>query len=42
MPRKRDDDCLQELRSLYNRRSFEEAWADLAAWHMRWQDPTRN
>ncbi|MDE0342105.1 MAG: IS256 family transposase [Deltaproteobacteria bacterium] len=37
MPRKRDDDCLQELRWLYDRRNLEEARSDLAAWLSRWQ-----
>ncbi len=37
MPRKRDDDCLQELRWLYDRRDIGEARADLAAWITRWQ-----
>ncbi len=37
MPRKRDDDCLQELRWLYDRRNLEEARTDLAAWLARWQ-----
>jgi transposase-like protein len=37
MPRKRDDDCLQELRWLYDRRDLTEARRDLAAWLMRWQ-----
>ena len=37
MPRKRDDDCLQELRWLYDRGSLEEARRDLAAWLSRWQ-----
>ena len=32
LPRKADDDCLQELRWLYDRRSVEEARHDLAAW----------
>ena len=32
LPRKADDDCLQELRWLYDRRSIEEARQDLAAW----------
>ncbi len=32
LPRKADDDCLQELRWLYDRRSVEEARRDLAAW----------
>lgn len=38
MPRKRDDDCLQELRWIYDRRDLEEAHRDLAAWLKRWQD----
>ena len=37
MPRKRDDDCLQELRWLYDRRDIAEARRDLAAWLGRWQ-----
>lgn len=37
MPRKRDDDCLQELRWLYDRGNLEEARRDLAAWLSRWQ-----
>lgn len=37
MPRKRDDDCLQELRWLYDRRDLREARQDLAAWLGRWQ-----
>ena len=37
MPRKRDDDCLQELRWLYDRRDLSEARRDLAAWLQRWQ-----
>jgi Transposase, Mutator family len=32
LPRKADDDCLQELRWLDDRRSVEEARRDLAAW----------
>jgi transposase-like protein len=32
LPRKADDDCLMELRWLYDRRSLEEARRDLAAW----------
>ena len=36
MPRKADDDCLQELRWLYDRRSIEEARQDLAAWIAKW------
>jgi len=38
LPRKADDDCLQELRWLYDRRNVEEARQDLAAWLGRWQD----
>ena len=37
LPRKADDDCLQELRWLYDRRSIEEARTDLAAWLAKWQ-----
>lgn len=37
LPRRADDDCLQELRWLYDRRSLEEARRDLAAWLGRWQ-----
>lgn len=37
IPRKADDDCLQELRWLYDRRDLDEARADLAAWLGRWQ-----
>jgi putative transposase len=36
LPRKADDDCLQELRWLYDRRSVDEARRDLAAWIARW------
>lgn len=36
-PRKADDDCLMELRWLYDRRNLEEARADLAAWLEKWQ-----
>ena len=36
LPRKADDDCLQELRWLYDRRSVEEARCDLAAWITKW------
>jgi transposase-like protein len=36
LPRKADDDCLQELRWLYDRRSIEEARRDLAAWVTKW------
>lgn len=37
LPRKADDDCLQELRWLYERRNLAEAQRDLAAWLGRWQ-----
>lgn len=36
LPRKADDDCLQELRWLYDRRSIDEARQDLAAWIAKW------
>jgi transposase-like protein len=38
LPRKGDDDCLRELRWLYERRSLEEAQVDLAAWLKKWQE----
>src|ERR1700750_2981285 len=38
LPRKADDDCLQELRWLYDRRSVEEARRDLASWIAKWGD----
>lgn len=37
LPRKADDDCMQELRWLYDRRDIGEAKRDLAAWLLRWQ-----
>lgn len=37
VPRKVDDDCLQELRWLYDRRDLAEARTDLAAWIGKWQ-----
>ena len=37
LPRKADDDCLQELRWLYDRRNLEEVRGDLAAWLQKWQ-----
>lgn len=37
LPRKADDDCLKELRWLYDRRDLEEARRDLAAWLQKWQ-----
>jgi putative transposase len=36
LPRKADDDCLQELRWIYDRREPAEARADLAAWLKKW------
>ena len=36
LPRKGDDDCLMELRWLYDRRDLEEARRDLAAWLSKW------
>ena len=36
VPRRVDDDCLQELRWLYDRRDLSEARRDLAAWLGRW------
>jgi len=36
LPRKADDDCLMELRWLYDRRSLEEARRDLGGWLQRW------
>ena len=37
LPRKADDDCLMELRWLYDRQNLEEAWRDLSAWLKKWQ-----
>ncbi len=37
MPRKAKDDCLQELRWLYDRRNLAEAQKDLSSWLSRWQ-----
>jgi len=37
LPRKGDDDCLQELRWLYDRRDLKEAQQDLSAWLKRWE-----
>jgi putative transposase len=37
VPRKVDDDCLRELRWLYDRRDLTEAKRDLAAWLGKWQ-----
>jgi transposase-like protein len=36
LPRKADNDCLTELRWIYDRRSIEEARKDLAAWLKKW------
>ena len=36
LPRKADDDCLQELRWIYDRRDIQEAQRDLAAWIGKW------
>lgn len=38
LPRKADDDCLKELRWLYDRRDLNEAQRDLACWLNRWGD----
>jgi putative transposase len=38
LPRKRDDDCLRELRWIYDRRDLKEAHQDLAAWLAKWQE----
>ena len=38
LSRKAHDDCLLELRWLYDRRDLEEARRDLAAWLARWQE----
>ena len=36
LPRKADDDCLQELRWLYDRRDLQEVRQDLATWLSKW------
>ena len=36
LPRKADDDCLTELRWIYDRRTLGEAKTDLGAWLRRW------
>ena len=36
LPRKADDDCLQELRWMYERRNVEEARRDLQCWLEKW------
>jgi putative transposase len=38
LPRKADDDCLRELRWLYERRNVKEALSDLASWIEKWQE----
>jgi transposase-like protein len=37
LPRKANDDCLVELRWLYDRHDLEQARQDLAAWMVKWQ-----
>jgi putative transposase len=37
VPRKVDDDCLQELRWIYDRRDLGEVRRDIAAWLAKWQ-----
>ena len=37
LPRKADDDCMQELRWLYDQRNLREATADLQGWLKRWE-----
>lgn len=37
LPRKADDDCLKELRWIYDRRDLGEARRDLTAWLGKWQ-----
>jgi transposase-like protein len=36
LPRKADDECMTELRWIYDRRTIEKARADLAAWLQKW------
>ena len=38
LPRKADDDCMQELRWLYDQRNLKEATADLQGWLKRWEE----
>lgn len=38
LPRKADEECLRELRWLYERRNAAEARRDLAAWLQKWQE----
>jgi transposase-like protein len=37
LPRKADDDCLMELRWLYDRKNLDEARRDLGVWLAKWQ-----
>jgi putative transposase len=37
VPRKVDDDCLQELRWIYDRRDLAEVRRDIAQWLSKWQ-----
>ena len=37
LPRKADDECMRELRWMYDRRDLDEARKDLSAWLKRWQ-----
>jgi putative transposase len=37
LPKKADDDCMKELRWIFDRRDLEEARRDLAAWLSKWQ-----
>lgn len=37
LPRKADDDCMRELRWLYDRCALDEPHKDLSAWLKRWQ-----
>jgi len=36
LPRKADNDCLTELRSIYDRRNIDEARQDLVTWLKKW------
>ena len=36
LPRKGDEECLQELRWMYDRRPLKEARSDMAAWIKKW------
>jgi transposase-like protein len=36
LPRKHNDDCMQDLRWIYDRRDLAEARADLSAWLAKW------